>query len=115
LRKLTLLRRLKYEMLHRATDVTSQMRVNACDGHCCTERSIFVALFRIERLFKALAISLRVIDIVVRRNRMNCEKRLSASSRLSVLLSSCINSAMTGRTFVKSDNYKNLSRISKFG
>ena len=38
---LSLLRRLKYEMLHRATDVTSQMTVNACDGHCCTERSIF--------------------------------------------------------------------------
>ena len=37
---LSLLRRLKYEMLHRATDVTSQMTVNACDGHCCTERSI---------------------------------------------------------------------------
>ena len=88
-------------MIHRATDVTLQMKVTTFDCHCCTERSIAVAFLKIERLFKADAISRRVIDIVIRRDRMNCEKRLSASSRLSVLLSSCINSAMTGRIFVK--------------
>jgi len=115
LSKLTFLRRLKYEMIHRAMDVTSQMTANACDGHCCTERSTAFAFFRIEKLFKAVAISLRVFGIVMRRYRMNCEKRLSASSCLSVLLSSCINSAMTGRIYVKSETYENLCRISKFG
>jgi hypothetical protein len=88
-------------MLHKATDVTSQMTVTDCDGYYSIEWSIALVFLRIERLFKAVEISLRVIDIVTRRDRMNFEKRLSASSRLSVLLSSCINSAMDWTDFRK--------------
>ena len=81
---------------------------------------LFVGL--IDELVKTSSVNFLVRDSgypeLVRRVRVNSEKRLLASSRLSVCLPVCVGVSPTGRILVKfniGDLYENMSRNSDFG